>query len=190
MVARPIVLGMAVPARRSHGAVADLAPSLQVQVNRMHRLSRRYLGACASALALGLSAAQGFAQPGMQNRYIPAEKLPWYREAPSLPVQLAPLWGDRSKEEAGTLLQTPPGFASGPHSHTADYWAVVVQGTWKHWVPSTGEGVGLTLERGAFWTQKHTQLHEDACVSKEPCIIFLYNKNPYVTQFPSAPVKE
>jgi len=151
---------------------------------------RNYLGACASALTLGLSAAQGFAQPGMQNRYIPANKLPWYREAPSLPVQLAPLWGDRAKEEAGTLLQTPAGFVSGLHSHTADYSAVVVRGAWKHWVASTGEGVGLTLEPGAFWTQKHTQLHEDACVSKEPCIIFLFNKQPYVTQFPSAPTKK
>lgn len=156
----------------------------------MRQRFRNYLGACASALTLGLSAAQGFAQPGMQNRYIPANKLPWYREAPSLPVQLAPLWGDRAKEEAGTLLQTPAGFVSGLHSHTADYWAVVVRGAWKHWVASTGEGVGLTLEPGAFWTQKHTQLHEDACVSKEPCIIFLFNKQPYVTQFPSAPTKK
>jgi hypothetical protein len=156
----------------------------------MHPRSRKYLGACALAVTLGLSATQGFAQASMQNRYVPADKLPWYREAPSLPVQLAPLWGDRAKEEAGTLLQTPPGFASGPHSHTADYWAVVVRGTWKHWVPSTGEGVGLTLEPGAFWTQKHTQLHEDACVSKEPCIIFLFNKNPYVTQFPTTPAKK
>ena len=27
-----------------------------------------------------------------------------------------------------------------------------MQGTWKHWVPSTGEGVGLKLEPGAHWT--------------------------------------
>jgi hypothetical protein len=156
----------------------------------MHRRFRSGSRVCALALALGLGTPHGFAQSAMQNRYIPAEKLPWYREAPSIPVQLAPLWGDRAKEEAGTLLQTPPGFASGPHSHTADYWAVVVRGAWKHWVPSTGEGVGLTLEPGAFWTQKHTQLHEDACVSKEPCIIFLFNKKPYVTEFPKSSAKK
>ena len=61
--------------------------------------------------------------------------------------------GESREGEAGTLLRTPGGFDSGLHSHTADYWAVVVQGTWKHWVPSTGEGVGLKLEPGAHWTQ-------------------------------------
>ena len=136
-------------------------------------------------LSLGASAAAVCAQPVMENRYLPADKLPWYFEAPGIPAELAPLWGDRARGEAGTLLRVPAGFASGPHSHTADYWAIVVQGTWKHWVPSTGEGLGLTLSPGAFWTQKHTQLHEDACVSQEPCVIFLFNKTPYVTEFPS-----
>ena len=132
---------------------------------------------------LALVTATG-AQEKLTNRYVMADKLPWYEEAPNIPVKLARLWGKREQGEAGTLLTTAPGFKSGPHSHTADYWAIVVQGTWKHWVPSTGEGVGLQLEPGAHWTQIHTQLHEDACVSKGPCIIFLFNKDPYVTEFP------
>lgn len=138
------------------------------------------------AIALSLVAGAVVAQQKVMNRYIPANKLPWSKEAPQLPVELAPLWGDRAQGEAGTMLRTPPGWDSGPHSHTADYWAVVVQGTWKHWVPSTGEGVGLQLEPGAHWTQIHTQLHQDACVSKVPCVVFLFNKDPYVTQFPKA----
>src|SRR5688500_5017345 len=130
---------------------------------------------------LSLVAGAVIAQQKVENRYIPANKLPWYKEAPSLPVELAPLWGDRAQGEAGTLLRTPPGFDSGLHSHTADYWAVVVQGTWKDGVPSTGEGVGLTLEPRAQWTQVRTQLHPHACVSRTPCVIFLFNKAPYVT---------
>jgi hypothetical protein len=137
-------------------------------------------------LVPSLIAGAVLAQQKLANRYITADKLPWFRESPALPVELAQLWGDRVKEEAGTLLRTPPGFDSGLHSHTADYWAVVIQGTWKHWVPSTGEGVGLSLEPGAHWTQVHTQLHQDACVSKTPCVIFLFNKDPYVTEFPKA----
>jgi hypothetical protein len=133
---------------------------------------------------LSLVAGAGVAQQEVANRYLPVDQLPWYKESPELPVELAPLWGTRSEGEAGTLLRTPPGFDSGPHSHTADYWAVVVQGTWKHWVPETGEGVGLTLEPGAHWAQIHTQLHRDACVSTVPCVIFLFNRDPYVTEFP------
>ena len=122
------------------------------------------------------------------NHYLPADKVPWVGEA-GAPVQLGPLWGDRATGEAGTLLRTRPGFRSGPHSHTADYWAVVVQGVWEHWVPSTGEGRGIRLEGGAHWTQVKTQLHEDACVSDVPCIIFLFNKAPYVTEYPAERAK-
>jgi hypothetical protein len=135
------------------------------------------------AIALGGVAGVAAAQQQLENRYLPADELPWYRESPTLPVEIAPLWGDRATGEAGTLLRTPPGFDSGLHTHTADYWAVVVQGTWKHWVPSTGEGVGLTLEPGAHWTQVHTQRHQDACVSTVPCVILLFNKDPYATEF-------
>ena len=124
------------------------------------------------------------AEPLAGNRYVPTDRLPWYREAPTLPVELAPLWGDRSKGEAGTLLRTPGGFDSGPHNHTADYWAVVVEGEWAHWVPSTGEGKGVPLKPGAHWTQIKDQWHQDACVSKTPCTIFLFNRDPYVTNFP------
>lgn len=139
-----------------------------------------------AALCLGTCAELASAQATMENRYVPADAQPWYREAPDIPAELAPLWGDRARGEAGTLLRTPSGFRSGLHSHTADYWALVVQGTWQHWVPSTGEGKGLTLLPGSFWTQKHTQLHEDACISQEPCVIFLFNKEPYVTEFPKS----
>jgi hypothetical protein len=132
----------------------------------------------ASPMALGADRAT----PG--NHYLPADKIPWVAEA-GAPVQLGALWGNRAEGEAGTLLRTPPGFRSGAHSHTADYWAVVVQGAWEHWVPSNGEGKGIRLESGSHWTQVKTQLHEDACVSDAPCIILLFNKTPYITQYPS-----
>ena len=121
------------------------------------------------------------ATPG--NRYLPADSIPWVEEA-GAPVQLGALWGDRAIGEAGTLLRTPAGFRSGAHSHTADYWAVVIEGAWEHWVPSTGEGAGLRLESGSHWTQVKTQLHEDACVSDTPCVILLLNKTPYATEYP------
>jgi hypothetical protein len=139
----------------------------------------------AAAVVVGLAALPAMAaDPPVQNRYIPPDKTPWYNEAPNVPVDLAPLLGDRAKGEAGTLLRAPGGFDSGPHSHTADYWAIVVEGEWAHWVPSTGEGRGVRLLPGAFWTQVHTQLHQDACLSKTPCVIFLFNRDPYVTEYP------
>jgi hypothetical protein len=69
------------------------------------------------------------------------------------------------------------------HYHTADYWALVVQGEWEHWVPTTGEGKGIKLAAGAHWTQVKDQPHKDACRSPTPCIIFLFNRDPYETKF-------
>jgi hypothetical protein len=140
--------------------------------------------AVAAAFAL-VAAGCGAQAQESGNRYVTAANIPWVAE-PGAPVELGRLWGvPRDQGEAGTLLRTPAGFRSGVHSHTADYWAVVIQGTWEHWVPSTGEGRRLRFEPGAHWSQVRTQLHEDACVSTTPCVIFLYNKAPYVTQFPS-----
>jgi hypothetical protein len=169
-----------------------LAPSLTARFSSPRRKKfmtfkiDRAPRALLAVLALTLTAGAVVAQQQVENYYFTADKLPWHKESPTMPVELAPLWGARAKGEAGTLLRVPGGFESGLHSHTADYWAVVVQGTWKHWVPSTGEGVGLKLDVGAHWTQIHTQLHQDACVSKVPCVIFLFNKNPYETEFPKA----
>jgi hypothetical protein len=147
----------------------------------MKKSRRLTMGVLAAMVATAVATA--YAQQSATNRYVPADKVPWVAEA-GAPVRLGALWGDRARGEAGTLLSTPAGFHSGLHSHTADYWAVVVQGTWQHWVPSTGEGVGLQLEPGSHWTQVKTQLHEDACVSSTPCVIFLFNKAPYVTEYP------
>jgi hypothetical protein len=122
----------------------------------------------------------------LSNHFVPADKLPWYREAPNIPAELAPLWGDRSKGEAGTYLRVPAGFDAPLHYHTADYWAIVVQGEWAHWVPATGEGKGVRLLPGAHWTQVKNQPHKDACLSKSPCIIFLFNRDPYETKFVKA----
>jgi hypothetical protein len=155
---------------------------MDMQPDNHCRSSNRARRIALGIAALPLSLAVGAAAP-LKNYYVPADRLPWKLESPKLPVRLAALWGDRAKGEAGTLLNVPGGFESGLHSHTADYWAVVVEGRWRHWVPSTGEGVGIELTPGAHWTQIHTQPHEDACVSKTPCTIMLFNKEPYRTEF-------
>jgi hypothetical protein len=133
-----------------------------------------------SLLTLLAQAAAAAATPG--NHYVPADKLPWYHEAPNIPAELAPLWGDRSKGEAGTYLRVPGHWVAPLHYHTADYWALVVQGEWEHWVPATGEGKGIRLTSGAHWTQVKDQPHKDACRSATPCVIFLFNRDPYETK--------
>ena len=112
---------------------------------------------------------------------MPAEEVPFVHEAPDQPQQLGPLWGTRSNGPAGTLLRFPRGFVAPVHAHTADYRAVVIKGTWKHWLPGDTEGRGPELKAGSYWTQKADQMHADACVSESDCVILIINEDPYET---------
>jgi quercetin dioxygenase-like cupin family protein len=125
-----------------------------------------------------------FAALAFENTYVPAEKIPYAIEAPGQPQQLGPLWGKRAEGPAGTLLKVPAGFRAPIHAHTADYRAVVIEGQWTHWVPETGEGKGIELSPGSYWTQKADQMHADACVSETSCVILLINDDPYRTYLP------
>jgi hypothetical protein len=121
-------------------------------------------------------------RPSSGNYFVPADQIPWVEETIA-PVELGPLWGVRSEGEAGILIRTAGKFHAGPHFHTADYWGVVVEGVWEHWVTATGEGRGIRLEPGSHWMQVKDQPHEDMCISESRCVIFLFNKEPYETQF-------
>jgi len=52
-------------------------------------------------------------------------------------------------------------------------------------VPETGEGEGVELPPGSYWTQKADQMHLDACISDTECVILLINDDPYTTYLPS-----
>ena len=112
---------------------------------------------------------------------IPAEKIPWAEEAPGQPQRLGRLWGERSEGPAGTLLRVPAGFVAPVHTHTADYRAVVIRGTWRHWYTEDKTDDAPPLEAGSYWTQRANQWHADACISDTPCIILLINEDPYET---------
>lgn len=112
---------------------------------------------------------------------MPLHAVQFVEEAPGQPQLLGPLWGDRAVGPAGTFLKTPAGWEAPLHAHTADYKAIVIQGTWTHWVPATDEGKGIELPVGSYWTQGAGQPHKDACLSTEACIVLLINDAPYRT---------
>ena len=124
---------------------------------------------------LGASAASA------ADQTLPANQIPWAVEAPGQPQRLGRLWGDRSTGAAGTLLKVPGGFRAPVHMHTADYRAVVIEGSWKHWNERGNIGSAVVLRPGSYWSQEGNKWHADACVSKAPCTILLINTRPYRT---------
>lgn len=61
----------------------------------------------------------------LEDSYLPAEKIPYVAEVPDQPHRLGPLWGERAKGPAGTLLKVPGNWRAPVHAHTADYRVVV-----------------------------------------------------------------
>ena len=90
------------------------------------------------------------------------------------PLQIAKLWGDRDKgPEYGMLLKFPAGMDSGMHAHTADYHAILIQGTWVHTVE--GEAApAKELTPGSYVFQPGKQMHDDLCKGKVDCITFVH----------------
>ncbi|TPM50021.1 DUF4437 domain-containing protein [Mesorhizobium sp. B2-2-4] len=120
----------------------------------------------------------------LEDSYLPANKIPYVSEAPDQPQRLGPLWGERAKRPAGTLLKVPGNWHAPVHAHTADYRAVVIQGLWAHWQMDGGEASKVELPPGSYWTQKANEMHADACLSDTECVILLINTEPYETYLP------
>lgn len=135
-------------------------------------------------LALGvLSVIPGRAF-ALEDSYLPAGKIPYVAEALDQPQRLGPLWGERAKGPAGTLLKVPGNWRAPVHAHIADYRAVVIQGLWAHWQMQGGEASKVELPPGSYWTQKADEMHDDACLSQTECVILLINDTPYETYLP------
>jgi hypothetical protein len=109
---------------------------------------------------------------GAGNVVAPIATLPWRKQAPDLPQRITDLWGNRDRDGGfGELVELPPGFRSPLHAHSGDFHGVLIKGTWVH---EDADGKGVALEPGSYVRQAGGDMHVDRCVSKEPCLLFLF----------------
>jgi beta-alanine degradation protein BauB len=95
-------------------------------------------------------------------------------------IFFGPAYGDLKTGRHGTFLKFTPGFRSLLHSHTYDYFAVVVQGVMAN--PEKGEK-DVPLPPGSYWYQKGGEAHSTKCLSKDKeCIIFLVSDGKFDAQ--------
>ncbi|HTR50516.1 MAG TPA: DUF4437 domain-containing protein, partial [Kofleriaceae bacterium] len=90
--------------------------------------------------------------------------------------QMSVVYGDPKAKgkPIAFFLKMPAGFKPGPHTHTSDYCALVVQGTLHDWkAPGTDEGPGVTVGNG--WCQPGGQPHDNECeaASKDGCVALI-----------------
>jgi len=79
-------------------------------------------------------------------------------------------YGNLGTGKHGTFIKMPAGFVSIPHTHTEDYFGVVLEGT----AVNSPTGVkDIALPKGSYWFQKGEEEHVTKCISKTPCLFFL-----------------
>jgi quercetin dioxygenase-like cupin family protein len=86
-------------------------------------------------------------------------------------IEIYDLYGKFGGGRHGTMMRFPVGFDTVLHTHTGDYYAVLIQGTMRNFRPG-GQPVTMS-EPGSFWYQTGGQPHITQCISKTPCVAFL-----------------
>jgi hypothetical protein len=99
-------------------------------------------------------------------------------------VQVAVISGEMKVGPVAFLLKVPKGAAPA-HWHTSDYYAVLVEGSAKHWLPGQ-DGQAQKLLPGTVWFQPGGSVHSDECLS-DSCLAFVYMANGYDST-PAVPV--
>jgi len=92
--------------------------------------------------------------------------------------QVAIVFGDmRKKAPVGFLFKVPPGFRPGPHTHTQDYYSVVLEGLVHDFAPGADES--QPIGPGGYWFQRGKAAHDNHCASTTSCVIFIYSPSGY-----------
>ena len=79
--------------------------------------------------------------------------------------------GDPATGAHVRLVKLPAGFVAPVHAHTGTYYGTNLTGVWKHSFEETGES--RELPPGSYVIQPGGQMHGDACIGTEDCILLL-----------------
>jgi hypothetical protein len=85
-------------------------------------------------------------------------------------LKAGPAYGNMNGGKHGTFIHMPHGFVSAPHTHTEDYFAVVIKGVGANHTPG---GEIVPMPPGSYWFQKGEEVHVTQCLSKTDCLFFI-----------------
>lgn len=136
------------------------------------------VGAVMGAFVLGTAVAKAPAKVAQLSSLKDATWTALMKDSP-LPA-LSPIEGDPMKGAYLAYLKLPAGFESPPHSHSKDYWAVLVQGKMTHWVADGGsekDAKQLGVGDSTFMPGKVE--HISKCYPGSECIAVLMQKGKF-----------
>jgi hypothetical protein len=104
---------------------------------------------------------------------IPADKIKFFPSGIKTEkgeIKAGPAYGNMQESKHGTFIRMPHGFISAPHTHTEDYFGVVIEGVGANYTPG---GEAVPLPPGSYWFQKGEEVHLTQCLSKTDCLFFI-----------------
>jgi quercetin dioxygenase-like cupin family protein len=155
-------------------------------------MKKKTLALTATVLALtsvsfiaGLAVAKGAAKMPVLSPLADAKWTPLMKDGP-LPA-MAPIEGDAMKGAHFAYLKLPAGFTSPAHTHSYDYWAVLIQGKMTHWATNGGsEAEAKQLGVGDLTYMPAKVEHISKCFPGAECVMAVYQKG----KFDFIPAKE
>ena len=134
--------------------------------------------ALVASFAAGFAVAKGAAKGPELTSFSELTWTPIMKEGP-LPA-VAPIEGDGMKGAYMGFLKLPAGFESPPHSHTNDYWAVLVQGQMTHWAAEGGsEKDSKAIGVGGVTHMPGKVVHISKCYPGADCVMVTMQKGKF-----------
>lgn len=117
------------------------------------------------------------------SKVIPVEELHFYQNKQGLTV--ANGWGDPATGPHSNFIRMPGKAMSGLHTHSFNYYGVVVSGVLAN---EASDGVpARSLRPGSYWFQAGGKPHVTNCLSTSECLIFVTSKGPFDFHLVAAP---
>ena len=129
----------------------------------------RMIGSAVIGFAVALAVTVAIAADSGPSKNLPVTKLKFFETGVG-PLQAAAAYGDLQKGAHGTYIKMPAGFVSPPHTHTEDYYGVVISGVGANDLPGAQD---VELPAGSYWFQKGKEVHVTKCLSANECIFFI-----------------
>ncbi len=126
-------------------------------------------------LLIGVLAAFGSrAEDGRSVVLSPAADLEWVTNERG--VSFSHPWKEDNGRH-GDVIRFPAGFDSGPHTHTATYRGVVIQGVLMN--PPEGQTTSVRLPPGSTWFVAGGVVHSTKCISDQECLFYIHQEAPF-----------
>lgn len=138
---------------------------------RMRNFAIVFCGIIAAGTGTSASAGSGTEK---HVTHTPVSELEW-KVLPN-GRELSPVAGDIKKGPHTTYVKFAPGMKTAPHTHSNDYYGIVVKGTARHFEPGTPESK-VVLPAGSHWAVPANVVHVSECLPGSECIFAISQKS-------------